>query len=115
MFFIFMTWCFHFGCSPDPEFLARLASVQEQKEQHRAELARWQQAVRSAAQLVRQSEAALSQLQVGARPGSQHSVLLRDRANTRDCSSGTFRLEMGLTWSWVQMARWGRHCIGALG
>ena len=53
-----------FVCRPDAEFLERLTSVQRQKEHHRAELARWQQAVRSAAQLVRESEAALSQLQV---------------------------------------------------
>ena len=50
------------GVRADPELLERLSSVQRQKEQHLAELARWQQAVRSAAQLVRQSEAALNQL-----------------------------------------------------
>ena len=54
-FIISMPWCYHFCYSPDAEFLARLASVQEQREQHRAELARWQQALRSAAQLVRQA------------------------------------------------------------
>ncbi|KAF0288139.1 GRAM domain-containing protein 1B [Amphibalanus amphitrite] len=51
------------GIRPDPGLLDRLTSVQEQNEQHREQLARWQQTVRSAAQLVRQSEATLTQLQ----------------------------------------------------
>ncbi|KAF0287526.1 GRAM domain-containing protein 1B [Amphibalanus amphitrite] len=51
------------GIRPDPELLDRLTSVKEQNEQHREQLARWQQTVRSAAQLVRQSEATLTQLQ----------------------------------------------------
>ena len=52
-------------CRPDAELLERLTSVQQQREQHREQLARWQQKLRSAAQLVKQSENTLSQLQVG--------------------------------------------------
>ncbi|XP_037087103.1 uncharacterized protein LOC119107679 [Pollicipes pollicipes] len=56
-----------------PEWMERLSSVQQQEEARQAELARWHQAVQAAAELVRKTESALTQLQGTmdpAKPGS---------------------------------------------